>query len=357
MTSALPLRLGKIFLAGGLAAGAAWWFTQNHTAQVSSASIKPSSLLAHSPASPITPPSADATDDQLLRLARLQVARSPSQALAWIQSADPAVRPRLQRAILQAWGERDLPAATAWALNNETDPRADLRAALTGAMRDPSTAIQLGQQLLADNSPYSGTYGDALIDALGAAGQFQAALQFAAAAPADRQEDWLSAGFRNWAQQQPAQALQALDAITDPDLRDSVFRAIAQGWSGAEPSTLAAYALALPDDQRDYALNQSMFKWSQQDPVGLATWLVNVSPGPNYDSGAFFLLTENNAVTLGPATAMSWVQSIGDPSLQHSSFDRVLRQWTQADPSAARNYVENASWLQSEDRANALQNF
>jgi hypothetical protein len=256
---------------------------------------------------------------------------------------------------MQAWGENHLADAVAWALDHQDDPRADLRAALTGAMRDPSEAIQLGQELLAQNSPYYRVYGDALINTLDATGQFPAALQFAAAAPADYQEDWLSAGFRSWAQQQPAQALQALNEVADPDLRDSLFRAVVQGWSGAQPATLADYALMLPDDQRDYALNQSMYRWSQQDAAGLATWLVNLPPSENYDTGAFFLLTENNAVNLGPATAMSWAQSIGDPAMQRHSFDQVLQQWNQADPSAAHNYVEQADWLQPGDRLAILQ--
>ncbi|MGA2053536.1 MAG: hypothetical protein ABSH19_09510, partial [Opitutales bacterium] len=227
MISALPSRLGKIILAGGLAAGAGWWFLQNPATPV--ASQKPAELLARiAPSVPL--PSTDATDDELLRLARIEVVRSPLRALAWAQSADPALRHRLQLAVMQAWGERNIGAAVAWALDHETDPRADLRAALAGSMREPVVAIQLGQELLAENSPYAGTFGDALIDALGAAGQFQAAIQFAADAPAGNQEDWLSAGFRNWASQQPDQAVQSLETVTDPDLRDSLLRAVVQGW-------------------------------------------------------------------------------------------------------------------------------
>jgi len=355
MTPALASRVGKIILAGALAAGATWWLLQNPITSVSSS--KPTALLTHIPTPAIALPSTDATDDELLRVARLVVGRSPSPALAWARSsADPALRQRLHLAVLRAWGEHSLADAAAWALNNEDDPRADLRAALAGAMRDPTGAVQLGQELLAQNSPYYHVYGDALINALGAAGQFSAALQFAAAAPADYQEDWLAAAFRNWAQQQPAQALQSLDAVADPTLRDSLFRAVVQGWSAAQPSALAAYALALPEDQRDYALDQGLYQWSHQDPLGLATWLVNVPPGQNYDAGAFFLLTENNAVNLGPATAMSWVQSIGDPALQRHSFDHVLQQWNQADPAAARNYVDQAGWLQPDDRSAILQN-
>jgi hypothetical protein len=349
-----------MILLGGLAAGVTWWvFHDSATTALPdpvAAGPKPAPLLARAAAAPISLPSADATDDELLRVARLMVGRSASQALVWAQTVDdPVLRQRLHLAVLQAWGEVNLADATAWAVNQEDDPRADLRGALAGAMRQPALAIQLGREILAQNSPYAGLYGAALIDALGAAGQFQAALQFAAAAPADYQEDWLSAGFRNWAAQQPAQALQALDTVTDPDLRDSLFRAIVQGSSNTQPAALAAYALTLPPDQQAYALNQSLYHWSQQDPVNLANWLVNLPPGENFDTGAFFLLNENNSANFAPATAMTWVQSIGDPALQRGSFNHILEQWSQTDPAAARNYVEQARWLQPDDQADILQ--
>jgi hypothetical protein len=281
-------------------------------------------------------------------------------ALAWTNSiSDPDLRQRALLAVAEAWGEIDPASTTAWALQQNPDTlRADLQAALTGATRQsPVAALQIGRDLLAQNSPFAGTYGTALIAALGTNNQFPAAVQFAATASLDYREDWLASSFRQWAQAQPANAFAALDSVTDDSLRDTVIRAAVQGASTGQPAILADYAVALPEgDARSYALDQTMFRWSRQDPAALATWLARVPPGPSYDNGAFFILTENNPAALGPANALNWAQSIGDSGLRQTSFWRVFDQWSQADPAAVRSYVQSAPGLTSSDRTYLLQN-
>jgi len=304
------------------------------------------------------PWNAASTDAELLGLARVMLTRSPQAALDWAQSCeDPELRRRLSLAVAQAWGEKDPASAVAWALGQKEDTlAADLKAVLAGAVRQPVVAVEIGRNLLAQNSVYAGTYGAALVVALDADEQFLTAVQFANKAPADFREDWTAAAARAWAQREPREALAALDAIVDEPLRDPIFRAVVQGWPAAQPADLANYALSLPTgEQRAYALDQVMFKWSRQDPAGLANWLANIPRGVNYDAGAFFIVTEAKPTNLSPATAMSWAESIGDHDMRLSSFEQVLAQWGQADPMAARNYVQQAHGLDVAERAQLLQ--
>jgi hypothetical protein len=67
------------------------------------------------------------------------------------------------------------------------------------------------------------------------------------------------------------------------------------------------------------------------------------------------MLTETKPANLNPVAAMNWVESIGDPGLRLSSFEQVLGQWGQADPVAARNYVQQVPGLEAEERTQLLQ--
>jgi len=352
--------VGLAFL-GGMAAG--YYGHIQQTAKQPDARARPvmAQAVAKAPLSLTAVPNAwDATssDEDLLGLARIMIARSPQEAQAWAQScADAGLRQRLNLAVAQAWGEKNPADAVTWALTQKEDNlSADLKAVVKGAIRQPEAALAIGRELLAQSSVYAGTYGTDLVEALDADGQFLAAVQFAREASADFREDWATAAAQAWAKSQPREALTALDALVDEPLRDPVFRAVVQGWPAAQPADLAAYALSLPaGEQRAYALDQVMFKWSRADPAGLASWLANVPPGPNYDTGAFFIVTESKPANLGPESALNWVQSIGDPGLRLNSFEHVLGQWGQTDPGAARNYVQQVGGLDTEERAQLLQ--
>jgi hypothetical protein len=284
------------------------------------------------------------SDEELLQRARLLVQRSPSLALAWAQATrNPALHARLLRVVARAWGEVDPVAAVAWARRQLANRSTLLAAVAAGAVRQPDLAVAVGRQLLAQDAIAGQAFGTGLVDALGADGQFSTALAFAATAPANFQEDWTAAAVRHWAQNQPADAVAALDNLADPDLRAAAFRAVVQGWSSAQPSSLAAFALSLPPgDERSYALDQSLYHWVRQDPVQLANWLYQVPFGPDYDDGVQFLLNETDQTNLPPALAVQWAGTISDQNLRQNYFQREFDRWVQTDPSAAHHYLQSS---------------
>lgn len=303
-------------------------------------------------------PSASAgdSDQELLRLARLMVARSPQEALAWAQSpAGPAFRQRLLLAVLHAWGEVDPRTAVAWAVSqDETLREVEMKAALTGAATRPELAMQIANGLLVADRDSGGVYATFLAAAFAANGKFQDALQFINQASADAMSDPVSALFRSWTQNHPQDAFAAVNSIANPQLRQAAMRTAVAVWNSNDPASLAAYANAMsPGADRDYALGQAMDNWSLQDPNAMSAWLNTLPPGDEYDYGVAMMIVRTDGANLSPAQAMQWVENISDPTLKQDSLMCVLGEWQQSDPAAAHQYIATTPWLTPAQRQSA----
>ncbi len=296
-------------------------------------------------------------DGELLRLARMLVARSPEDALAWAQSpAEAALRQRLLSAVLQAWGELDPRAAVNWALTQNAPAReANMKAALAGAATRPELAMQIASDLLAQDRDSGGVYATLLAAAFSANGNFQAALQFINQSPAEAMGDPVSATFRAWAQGHPTEAMTAINSLTDAQLRQTALQVAVAAWNASDPAGLAAYANAMsPGTDRDYALGEAIDNWSLQDPSALSAWLATLPPGDEFDYGTAMMLVRTDGANRTPTEAMQWVESIHDPVLKQDSLMTILGEWRQSDLSAARQYVAGADWLDDAQRQAAM---
>ena len=367
----VKFRLGTTGLALGLAGGIVW-AVFHRASPVSAPAARPAKAISVSPTEtrPAQPetvsivdwlfpnPDGSATDGELLALARKAVARSPERAIEWARSqSDSVLRARLLFAVIRAWGENDPAGAVDWVVIQDASERwADMEAALAGAVRQPQLAVAIVRQLLKDDPDDSNGCGTALILALGNAGQFQAALEFLNSGPPDSRADWAAATFRRWGESQPQDALPALDSLADGNLRDTAFRAVADGWSASDPPALATYAVSLPaGENRGYALSHAFDSWSLQDPSAMAAWLNTLPPGGDYDQGAAVMLAKTDAANATTETALQWAESISDPALKIDALLPVLNQWAQTDGAAAAEYVKNAAWLDDQQRSTLLQ--
>jgi len=297
---------------------------------------------------------AAASDDELVALARSRVAASLADALAWAQlQVDPATREKLLFAIVRVWAETDPIAALRWALAREPGGTARfMEAAVTGAARRPELAMEIGRMLLAADPEIGAAHGTMLVGALTGAGEFEAAFQFADAAPAELREEWLASAFRRWAAQKPGAAVKALDSIEDESLRQPLFRSLAEGWAERDPAALTAYTLAqAPSPNRDQVLAVAMLKWGEQDPAAMALWLNTLPRGLDFDVGTAVLVMRTDQANRSVDVALHWVESISTTELRHDSLVHVLAEWEQTDPVSARAYLERVSWLTSDERA------
>ena len=348
---------------------AAVWFWSGHTVSSTDPAANSSStegvgtktiLGARAiPALEVFPqPTATASDEELLATARQLVARSPQQVLAWAQAQpDLQLRERMMFAALRAWGEADPCSGVNWVLAQDDSAReADMRAVLRGAASQPETAMQLARQLLANDSDSGGAYAAMLAGAFCADGKFQDALRFVNGTPSDALTDSVNMIFSRWTYDQPQAALDAVKDISDPQLQAAAFREAVTTWKAHDPAGLATYAAALPvGDNRNYALSQAMDNWSLQDPEGMANWLNTLPTGGDFDAGVAMMLTKTDGANRPPEVAMQWVENISDPALRQDSLQRVVGEWNQSDPAAARQYVTNAGWLDDQQRQTILQ--
>lgn len=306
-------------------------------------------------------PSRDDSDEELLRLARELVAQSPGRVVALAANeTDSLFRERLLFAALRAWGEKNPQAAADWALAQDKEWRFKrMEAALTGAVAHPTVALEIGRKLLADDPNAGAAYATALVGALSRAGQFQAALQLASepGVAEDVRHQWMDLTLRCWAEQQPQEALTALNSIQPEELRHALFQPLAIGWANHNPAELAKYASLLPaSEARSFAFTQAMEQWLMRDPVSMAAWLNTLPVSAETDAAVALLMMRTDAVNRPIEVALSWVEQIHDLKLRNASLQHVLQEWAQTEPVAMREYLENVSWLTPAERQNVLLN-
>ena len=300
-------------------------------------------------------PDPSASNEELLQLARNAIAISPEAALRWAESqSDSWLRERLKEAVLRAWGEADPRSAVNWALAQDEDHRqVAVSLTLQGAARQPEMALQIGRELLAADSETGKDYGNALVAALGDAGEFPTALRFVNESPAEVRTNWLATAFSFWGGKQPADALEALTSISDPPLHTAAFQALVASWAAANDFTaLAKYAATLPaGEDRTFALTQAVNNWSLQDPAELGEWLNSLPPSSELDHAISKLVTQTDGVNRSPEIALGWVAGITDATLRRDSLLHVMKEWLNSDPPAAREYFGKISWLAANERA------
>ncbi|HYP16245.1 MAG TPA: hypothetical protein VEQ65_03460, partial [Opitutus sp.] len=138
-----------------------------------------------------TPASERAMADFIEQLALADSAR----ALA-LANAEPNWRTRrdLTHAVLRGWATGSARAAAEWA---GTLPEAErslaLQAVFAGAAQRPNDAIRVARELSAANPQMAGDYGQGLVTGLSEAGDFEAAVNFAAADVSEHRAGWLHA--------------------------------------------------------------------------------------------------------------------------------------------------------------------
>ena len=298
-------------------------------------------------------------DAQLLAAIEKLAERNPMLA---IQIARSEINQRLRSQLLAAaftgWGKTDATAAATWILSQpEGDPdhNAAIAAVLKGAVENPAAAVQLAQQLSAQNPDQAREYGDALIYALAGAGNFQAAADFATAATDGTRVELLAAAYGSWANYQSQNAATSALQIADPDARQSAMDAVISSWGQTDPKGLADFAAAnLPDgDQKTRALGDALIGWAGTDALAAANWINQFSPSPEFDQGEAAIATQQE-VMKQPDVALRWAESITDSNLRSRTIAAVVNTWSLSNPSSAMNYLQSTSDLTPEDRAGLL---
>jgi hypothetical protein len=170
-------------------------------------------------------------------------------------------------------------------------------------------------------------------------------------------------------------------ANSDTNGRNSWMGQAFSKWALYQPQEAVQAAQAFTDpDIRNQALHGVVGGWADADPAGLVQYLAQFPAGA--DRGdmlgqALKSWTQNDPVAaanwmnnnngFGPdldqgaarvatmpllptQTALAWAEGIGDPQLRSATLANVLRDWIYDDPSAAQNYFQGTTNLLTADR-------
>jgi hypothetical protein len=299
----------------------------------------------------------------LIALLEEMVADDPLRALALARTeSDRAVRENLLFAVFRAWARSDPSAAAAQARSlPDADRLNAVAAVLTGAARDPATAVRLAEWLCRDDPARARDYGYAAIAALAQVGEYRTAVRFAVAAEgaaAGESEDrlkWIQSAFSHWARQEPEYAALATLSLPDAGSRYEALLTVVADWVRIDPDGLTEFVQQLPAGaDRTNTLGEALRLWVQNNPKAAADWIDRLDPSPELDAGVTALATLPQLIAVHPEVALSWAESIDNPGQRSNALTAILRQWGGSDPVAARSYLDQSTDLSPADRATLL---
>lgn len=283
---------------------------------------------------------------------------APEQALA-LALAEPHRARRLlwRAAALRGWAASAPEAAASWIIRQpaSADRSRDIAASFAGVATTPAAAFALAKRYAEAFPEQANVHGSLLISALADAGEFTSAAGFAENGNNEQREAWTTQIFSRWSEQQPAEATHAASSLPDPGLRDVAWRAAVVNWAQNEPAALAEYARQLPAGQaRAYALGEALRLWIDQDVVRASAWLDRLDPNADTDLAASLIATHSALATYRPDIALSWAESISEPTARSRTVARIVQVWSDTDPRAAAQYVESTPALLPADREGVL---
>jgi hypothetical protein len=291
------------------------------------------------------------------------ILENPARALASARrETDAARRTSLIQMILLLWAESDPAAAAAQARALPDEERAlGVAAVLAGVSNQTEVAVRLATEFCRDDPALASEHGYALIAALGRTGEFRAAIRFAVGAEAavegEDQNKWLKAAFAQWAAQNPAAAMAAIQELPGGGPRFEALDAIATNRVLTDPAGLAAALRNLPvGPDRSLVLGQTLRAWVNSDAKTAADWLNQLEPSLELDAGAAAVATSAQSHTLNqrPEVALSWAESIVSAELRSRTLVAVVQKWAMHDLLAAQHYVQTSTDLLPADRVTLL---
>lgn len=285
-------------------------------------------------------------------------ASSPEQAISLALAEPHAARRRRWRdAALRGWATVASENAAAWVMRQPPggDENADIAAVFAGAAAQPAVAFALAQRFAEFSPSHAAQQGSLLITALAETGQFNRAAEFALSAKPELREAWTTAAFSRWSEEQPQVAATAATMLEDPVLRDLAWRAAVANWAQNEAPSLADYAVRLPaGEARTYALGEALRQWIDHDTPRAARWLDQLDPSRDTDLAVSLIAMHPALAQHSPDVALTWAESITEPTARSRAVARVVKSWADIDPAAARGYARTTTALLPEDREDLL---
>lgn len=256
------------------------------------------------------------------------------------------------QAVLRGWASVAPAEASAYVARLSADEREGAEAAvMDGAVKTPSAAIALAQQLVAADPARARSPANQLLRVLGHRGEFEAAVDFAAQLPEQIRSEMLGTAYQYWALAQPERAFDVALKLPAGDVRKVALDAAVSGWSQGDPSGLAEFALNIssPSDRTE-ALQTALREWVNVNPKAASEWIDKFDPKPEFDAGAAAVALHPDVLTRHPEIAASWAESITDPDIRSKTLVDVIKEWAARDAAAALVHANSSTLLKPADR-------
>lgn len=276
----------------------------------------------------------------------VELAKSaPEAALEQARQLKGDLQQEAQNQILANWGQTNPALAWRWLESNQPD-NSQAFIALIGAIAitQPIATLDLADRYAQGQSPIKKDIYQAALIGLARGGHYDSAVFLL---------DYLDQndGFRQdltrklvgqWALYQPQPALEwlAQQPLQTADEQP--------GRAGTMPSE---NPLEDAQQQHQQLLDNTYRQWLENDVIAAASWLNSQPPSPALDSLSAQLVQQ---LTDNPSQALAAAGHIQDPQLKLNSLLGVLSPIRQTDPSQAKAYIEQLTYLNDSQRNSLL---
>jgi hypothetical protein len=182
----------------------------------------------------------------------------------------------------------------------------------------------------------------------------EGALKFAAQ---NHDFDYMTADvFQQFAAGDVQAALQRAQAIGDPNARYQALRGVLSYMADSDPLAALQLANTLGTFANNEPLSQMIYRqWATTDPQAAAAAAASAAADASADGGWRSPVNQvlRNWAGQDPLSALAWIDSQVDPSMQPHDIGQIIRQWSRDDQSAAVDYVNNLGSGPARDAAAA----
>ena len=268
----------------------------------------------------------------------------PAQASAWLSDQDNAIarNPKqgylLARTIGLNWSTVDAEASMAWAAGLPEHLRAGAYSGVLGTLveKDPARAARIASELPpTDRASVIGEIAERW-----ALNSPEEALAWANSLEGSERRNSLTEALGAWTRQDPQAAAGYLEGLPAPEQAEHVAN-VARTWSREDPANAAEWLGAQPESAgKVEAIGFVMWDWTNADPQAAAEWLGEQERGASYDRGVTGLAKAAVHTHDDPSSGVEWAASIEDQGLRETMLNHTLREWSRAEPAAAREWAE-----------------
>ena len=241
----------------------------------------------------------------------------------------------LRRQLLERWAELKPEAAAAFAKDKMPSFLNGVLAVWASRDRDGAktfvAAIKDRDQLLKILPPFTRMLAE---------GDFEDALLFATALPADEYHNSIQLAFRQAAEKNPAATAARALALPEGDARGSAIRAAVDVWLKVSPQAAMAWVMQRPDTPLNLGwdlIRGAISSWAISDPAGASRFVQNLPSGQQRDDSIMSVAQSWSYRDRG--SAVQWVQSLPADKAKAEALGSVLAGWANEDPAAAAAFL------------------